>query len=418
MDGVVNRVSNQKHSAAPELVCRRADGTTLGGGERQLRFSPIWISIALALLVVGAGCGDDSGGGGGGDLVWPTTEWRIDAPEARGMDASLLEGARQYAFQDGKNTQGVVVVRHGVIVGEWYEDGRDESSFATSWSIAKSVTSALIGIAIHEGLIESVDVSMAEFFPEWTGTEKEDITLRDVLSMASGLKWSESYDPENVVSSDIIQMIALREDHLAYAASRPLEFTPGSRWSYSSGDTMLLSGVLEAVSGGNAGSYAREKLFDPIGMSPVDWWTDATGQTATYCCIDTPARQLAKFGLLYLRGGEWAGTQVVPREWVTTSTSPSVVPHYGHQWWLDETPGGREMYIAIGHDGQYIYVVPDLDLVVVRTGHYDKYQGEPRADPSLWLLLPSDGLVEGLGSVPPDRWRDDEFLAPIEASID
>lgn len=409
--------TNQKRSAEPELACRLAGRSTLAAGERQLRFSRIRVSIVLALLIIAAGCGDDSSSGGGEDLAWPTAEWRVAAPEAHEMDASLLDGARGYAFQDGKNTQGVVVVRHGVIVGEWYEEGRDESSFATSWSVAKSFSSALIGIAIHEGLIESVDVSMSEFLPEWTGTEKEGVTLRDVLSMASGLKWTESYDPEDLVSSDIIQMILLREDHLDYAASRPLEFAPGSRWNYSSGDTMLLSGVLEAVTGGNAGSYAREKLFDPIGMSPVDWWTDSAGQTATYCCIDSPARQFAKFGLLYLRGGEWAGTQVVPRDWVTTSTSPSVVPYYGHQWWLDETPGGREMYSAQGHDGQYIYVVPDLDLVVVRTGHYDKYPGEPRADPSLWSLLPSDGLVEGLGSVPPDRWSDDEFLAPIEASI-
>lgn len=380
-------------------------------------FRRFWVSVVAALLLVVTGCGDDDEGGGEA-LAWPTVVWRVEAPEAHGMDASLLDGARRYAFRDGKNTQGVVVVRHGVIVGEWYEEGRDASSFATSWSVAKSFTSALIGIALHDGLIESVDISMAEFLPEWSGTEKKEITLRDVLSMASGLKWSESYDPDDLASSDIIQMILLREDHLAYAASRPLEFPPGSHWRYSSGDTMLLSGVLEAVTGGNAGSYAREKLFDPIGMLPVEWWTDSIGQTATYCCLDTPARQLAKFGLLYLRGGEWAGTRVVPRSWVTTSTSPSVVAHYGYQWWLAETPGGREMYSAEGHDGQYIYVVPELDLVVVRTGHYDKYPGEPRADPSLWSRLPSDGLVDGLGSVPPDRWSDDEFLAPIEASID
>lgn len=98
------------------------------------------------------------------------------------MTSAVLDGARAYAFQEGKNTQGVVVVRHGVIVAEWYEPGRDASSFAPSWSVAKSFTSALVGIAIEEGLIESVDVGMAEFFPEWRGTPKESITLRDVLS--------------------------------------------------------------------------------------------------------------------------------------------------------------------------------------------------------------------------------------------
>ncbi len=334
------------------------------------------------------------------------------------MDAGILVGAREYAFQESKNTQSVVVVRHGVIVGEWYAEGVGESSFGTSWSVAKSFTSALVGIAIEEGLIESVDVSMTEFLPEWNGTQKEDITLRDVLSMASGLRWNESYDPTDLSSSDIIQMILLSEDHLAYAVSRPVEVPPGTRFLYSSGDTMLLSGALEFVTGDNAGAYAREKLFDPIGMSPVDWWMDFVGSTATYCCMDTPARQFAKFGLLYLRGGEWDGVQVVPPEWVEISTSPSVASFYGYQWWLDVTPGGRDVYSARGHDGQYVYVVPNLDLVVVRNGRYDKYPGEPRADPSLWSLLPSGGLVDGLGSLPPDRWSDDELLGPIEASIE
>lgn len=365
-----------------------------------------------------SGCGDGSTSGSGSvSSAWPTQGWRVDAPEDQGMDSATLDGARAYAFQKGKNTQGVVVVRGGAIIGEWYEDGRDETWFGTSWSVGKSFTSALIGIAIDEGLIEGVDVSMADFLPEWRGTEKEEITLYDVLSMASGLQWNESYDPDNLTSSDIIQMILLSDDQLAYAASRPLEVPPGSRWQYSSGDSMLLSAVLESATGGAAGNYARERLFDVIGMSPVDWWLDAVGRTATYCCLDTPTRQFAKFGLLYLHGGNWDGTQVVSADWVASSTSPSVVDHYGHQWWLDTTPGGREVFSARGVDGQYIYVIPDLDLVVVRNGHYDKFEGEARAAPSLWSRIPSGGLVPGLGSVPPDTWSDDDFLGPIEEAV-
>lgn len=335
------------------------------------------------------------------------------------MDSAVLEGARNYAFQKGRNTQGVVVVRDGVIVAEWYEDGRDEATFGTSWSVAKSFTSALIGIAIGEGLIDGVDTPVAEFFPEWQGTSKAGITLRHILSMESGLEWDEDYTPDDV--SDIIRMIVLERDHLAYAAGRPLQVAPGTRFSYSSGDTMLLSGVLEAVTGGRAGDYAREKLFGPIGMEPVDWWRDAAGHTATYCCLDTPSRQFAKFGLLYLRGGRWEDRQVVPAEWVQASTTPQGVwEGYGYQWWLTgRTNAGlpRDLYSARGHDGQYIYIVPSLDLVVVRNGHYDKYPGEPMANPSLWALLPSDGLVKGRGTVPPDSWSDTEFLGPILRSI-
>lgn len=372
--------------------------------------------VVIALLAL-AGCGSDATPPTNNETEAPTGEWTVEAPEDQGMDSAGLDAARAYAFQDGKNTQGVVVVRGGVIVGEWYEEGRDESWFATSWSVGKSFTSALIGIAIEEGLIESVDVSMADFLPEWRGTEKESITLRDVLSMASGLQWEESYNPADGGTSDIIQMIVQAEDHLAYAVSRPVEVAPGTRWLYSSGDTMLLSGVLEVVTGGTATAYAREKLFDRIGMSPVDWWLDASGRTATYCCVDTPSRQFAKFGLLYLRGGEWNGEQIVPTDWVDISTAPSVAAHYGYQWWLDVTPSGHDMFSARGFDGQYIYVIPALDLIVVRNSHYDKYDGPAVANGSLWAQIPSSGLLPGQGTVPPDSWSDDEFLGRIEAAI-
>jgi CubicO group peptidase (beta-lactamase class C family) len=372
--------------------------------------------VAGGLLLAAAGCGSSDSSSA---EVWPTRGWRVEAPEQHGMDGAVLDGARAYAFQDGKYTQGVVVVRHGVIVAEWYEGGRDATSFATSWSVAKSFTSALIGIAIAEGLIDGVDASVAEFLPDWRGTDKEAITLRHVLSMESGLLWDEDYTPDDV--SDIIRMIVAEHDHLAYAAARPAEVPPGTRFSYSSGDTMLLSGVLEAVTGGRAGDYAREKLFAPLGMEPVDWWRDAAGHTVTYCCLDTPSRQLAKFGLLYLRGGRWEDRQVVPAAWVAASTSPGGTwDGYGYQWWLsgrDNPDLPDDFYAARGHDGQYILVVPSRDLVVVRSGHYDKYPGEPVADPSLWARLPSDGYLPGQGSVPPDSWSDSEFLAPILGSI-
>lgn len=378
---------------------------------------PVFLAVALfGFPLLGCGDGSTSGTADTGNTL-PTRSWRVEAPEDQSMDAETLDGARAYAFQEGKNTQGVVVVRNGVIVGEWYAEDRDATSFGTSWSVAKSFTSALIGIAIEEGLIDGIHVSMAEFFPSWRGTDKEAITLYDVLAMASGLQWSESYDPADITSSDIIQMIVLTANQLEYAANRPAEVPPGTRFNYSSGDTMLLSGVLEVVTGGRASFYAREKLFEPIGMDPVDWWRDAADHTVTYCCLDTPARQFAKFGLLYLNDGAWGDQQVVPADWVAASTRPSVADFYGYQWWLDTTPGGRDMYSARGHDGQYIYVIPALDLVVVRNGYYDKFDGEPRADTSLYGRLPSGGRVPGLGTQNPDRWSDDDFLQHIEDAV-
>jgi CubicO group peptidase (beta-lactamase class C family) len=393
-------------------------------------------AAAVAIGLAAVACGDDGGGPppdeAAADEVADATEaaapapvpggeWQVETPESQGMDAAVLEEARAYAFADDMNTQGVVVVRNGVIVAEWYADGADETSWATSWSVAKSFTSALIGIAIDEGLIPGVDEPMTTWYPEWRGSERESMTLRDVLQMSSGLDWVESYDPATTAESDIIQLVVGAQDQLAVAAAQPAKHEPGTVWSYSSGDTMLLSGVLQQATGMRPDEYAQRKLFEPIGMEQVEWWRDAAGHTLTYCCLDTTGRDYARFGLLYLREGAWGDEPVVPRAWVADSLEP--VPHaeagYGFQWWLDQPDTMPEdLFSANGHDGQFIYVVPSLDLVVVRNGTYVKDPGEPIAEPNLFAKLPPQGLVPGRGSVPPEGdWDMGAFLNPIVESI-
>lgn len=349
----------------------------------------------------------------------PADEWEIRDPEEVGMDPAILEGAREYAFAEGRHTQGVVVVRDGAIVAEWYADGADEESWAASWSMAKSFASALIGIAIDDGLIPGVDEPMVTYFPDWAGSPREDMTLRDVLQMSSGLEWSESYSPETMGESEIIEMVLNRGDQLEFAATRPAEVPPGERWSYSSGDSMLLAGVLEQATGMPADEYAQEVLFDPIDMEPVEWWRDAAGHTLTYCCLDTSTRGFARFGLLYLRGGAWGDEQIVPAEWVQESVEPAPTSDgYGYKWWLEDMTGvDGQVFSARGHDGQWTWVIPSLDLVVVRNGTYVKSPEEPIADPNLVVHYPPSGLVPGQGTQPPENWEPTEFLAPIIESI-
>ncbi|MEM9255291.1 MAG: serine hydrolase [Pseudomonadota bacterium] len=397
--------------------------------------SPSTASYAVGILLLSSmllACSDGSDGSdgsdSGGDLSdsltssryehWPVDTWQTASPESQSMDAAVLDGAFDYAFRSEKFTQAVVVIKNGLIVAERYADERDADSFATSWSVAKSFTSALIGIAVRDGLIGDINVSMAEFIPEWQGTDKADITLRHVLMMSSGLDWDESYNPDGGLS-DIIQMIVLTEDQLAYAVARPLRHPPGTVFNYSSGQTLLMSAVLESVTGMSVDAYAQQKLFSPLGMSPVEWWQDATRRTALFCCLDTPVRQFAKFGLLYARGGEWNGEQLVPAQWVSDSSTPNdVFDGYGYQWWLSDALGEEHRYFSgRGHDGQYVYIFPQYDLVVVRNGWYDKFEGEPVADPYLWPLLPSDGRIPMLGTIPPDNWNDVEFLTPVIQSI-
>lgn len=357
--------------------------------------------------------------GNGADAAVPGATWSVSDPAAEGMDQAELAKAKDYAFSKGKHTQGVVVVRHGKIVAEWYDQGADESSWTASWSVAKSFSSALVGIAIEEGKIPSVDEPMATYLPSWKGTDKADITIQDVLEMKSGLDWNEEYDPTAAKSSDVVQM-GLSEDELAYAAARPVAAKPGTRWLYSSGDAMLISEVIAKATGMSAADYAKAHLFDPIGMEQADWWQDAKGHTLGYCCLDGSARAYARFGLLYLHGGRWGDHQVVPAQWVEDSTTntPGDHPDYGYMWWLGDVKGvPKDMFDADGHDGQYIWVIPSLDLVVVRTGTYVKEDGPSVADPNLFQHYPPDDLVPGKGTIAPDHWSDAKFLDPIVASI-
>jgi CubicO group peptidase (beta-lactamase class C family) len=363
----------------------------------------------LALLVIG--CSADK----------PTWQWPESTPGEQGMDATTLEGARTYAFQPGKNTQGIVITRHGTLVAEWYEEGRDATSYAASWSMAKSFTSALVGIAIEEGKLTGVSEKMTTFYPQWAGSEHADMTVENVLHMSSGLKWDEDYDIEHANTSDVVALVFTTESPLDYALARPQETPPGTRWLYSSGDTLLLSGVLAKVTGMSAGDYAQSRLFDKLDMASAEWWRAKTGETLTYCCVDMTSRDFARFGLLFMQHGMWDGEQVVPARWIDASLTPAPTSAgYGYQWWLEGATNPNvpsDLFMANGHDGQFIYVIPSLGLVVVRNGHYDKYEGKPVADPQLFLRYPPNGIQPGGGTVPPDSWSHAQFLKPILDSI-
>lgn len=351
----------------------------------------------------------------------PRWDWPVQTPEQQGMDAAILEGARTYAFQPAKHTQGVVVTRRGTLVAEWYEEGRGPDSYAGSWSMAKSFTSALIGIAIEQGAIASVDVPLVETYPEWAGSPRDQMTLEHVLHMTSGLEWKEIYETTMANDSDVVQLVFTTESPLAYVVSKPLESPPGTVFEYSSGDTLLLTGLLAKATGMRAGDYAEKHLFSRLDIEGAEWWRAKTGETLTYCCLDMTSRDFARFGLLYLQRGMFDGEQVVPQAWVEASlTSSPQYAGYGYQWWLEGKTDTRlppDLFMANGHDGQYIYVIPSLELVVVRNGHYDKFHGPAIAEPSLFLRYPSDGLVAEGGTIPPDSWSHVQFLQPILDSI-
>jgi len=337
-----------------------------------------WLAAASLLLLAGCSEGDNAGcpptavpgtsTAATQSYVWPGDDWEVSTPEAEGMDAGRLEEVATYCQAHG--CRAVVVVRHGRIAWERYWGDWNKDSTDNSWSMAKSVTSALVGIAIGEGKIESVDQSAADFIQEWRGTDREEITLRNLLSMTSGLLWNEDYFEK----SDVTTMI-FSDDQPGYAIGRPRFHDPGDDWYYSSGDTQIFSAIIKAATGVDAYQYAEEKLLGPIGVTGAWWDTDKVGNVMTFCCVHTTARNFARFGYLYLRDGRWGDRQIVPEEWVRESLQPSQWENiqYGYYWWLLDFPDvPNDIFEALGFLTKRIYVIPSLDIVAVRLGEGDE----------------------------------------------
>lgn len=263
-----------------------------------------------------------------------------------------------------------VIVRNGYIVDEYYKDGYDENSVFVLNSASKSVTSALIGIAVDMGLIESVDVPISTYFPQVleNGGYWAEITIRHLLTHTSGIDMSDTADWYDWRSS---------ANWVQYILDRSVTSRPGTVFNYSTGNTHLLSAILQQASGMTLEEFGKRYLFDPMEMNSASVSADAQGISDGGNGVSMNIYDMAKFGMLYLNGGEWQGSQLVSQDWVTQSTTvqfehDSGSADYGYQWWV-RTFGDHDYpaYFAQGHAGQYIFVVPDLQLVIAMTSNYE-----------------------------------------------
>ena len=368
------------------------------------------------LLLVLLNCG----GGGGNDVLeelpvvqlpsptintWPGSDWEVVEPSRVNMNSSKLQEALDYAFVENRNTQAVVVIRHGVIVAEKYADNKNRFSLATSWSTAKSFTSALIGIAIKQGFIGSVDDKACNYLSEWDCDEvvclsldcpklRSDISIRDLLEMRSGLQ-DESIAGLSIYSS--------ADNQLSFALNRQAVKERGTEFLYSNSDSMILSGILETALGISPKEFAESNLFPSIGMNG-DWWSDKEGHTMTYCCIDTTSRDFGRFGLLFARNGMWVDDEVIPSEWITESTSTaSGLSYYGLHWWVYPS---SNFFAAQGLHTNDIWINQTLDLVVVRNSNFTRYGNE---------TIRTGSNIHSTEA--PDSWNNTEFLTYITDSI-
>lgn len=219
------------------------------------------------------------------DEYWPTTEWRTCQPEQVGMNSGKLTRVYRYAANPNINTEGIVIIRKGYIVGEAYFEDFTIHSKHESYSVAKSFSSALIGIAIEKGLINGVNEKIYKFYPEWqkpgTPEAKKKMTIEHLLTMTSGIEWNEEDYYEDKSQNDVFKMIKSSDDYTQYVLNKPIIHEPGEHWYYSSGDSMLLSGIIEKSTKMSAYKFAQRCLFEPLGLSKIIWLSDPSGHTIT-----------------------------------------------------------------------------------------------------------------------------------------
>ena len=304
---------------------------------------------------------------------FPIEEWQSKSASELKIDQLKIDKLFDLSFEDDA-TQSVVLIKNGFLVGERYADGYDQQSYGTSWSMAKSFYSALIGISLELGEISSIDDNVGTYL-SYFNDERSVVTIRDLLDMTSGLEFPEHEH----------EIMFFRNDQIEYVKSIGMEKAPKTLFEYNNVNSMLLGEILLQVTGKKADVLLRERIFDKIGIEDATLWQDGSGNVMTYCCIDMSARDYSKFGLLFSRNGNWNGDQVIPANYVdeTFSTVWESTPNwwtdlnrgYSLHWWISKNDEEGTIFNASGKFGQYIFVDRENDIIFTRITKYHPMPG-------------------------------------------
>jgi CubicO group peptidase (beta-lactamase class C family) len=308
-----------------------------------------------------------------GESYWPTNGWRTSPPDAQGMDPQKLTLMLQAVQAQQLNLHSLLIIRNGSIISETYFQSYTAQATHEVYSVTKSVIATLVGIAIDKHYIDAVNHPVVDFFRGYsfqpTDARKDLMTLDDLLTMRSGLDWQE----EDSTFRDLYQS----RDWVQYMLDLPIQERPGQQFRYCSGCSHLLSAIIERRTGMNTLDFAQQTLFEPLGIHRVIWEQDRQGLPIGGWGLQLTPRDMAKLGYLYLHNGEWDGQRIVSTEWIKaaverhTATDSKLGLGYGYQWW---TYPSMRAYAALGRDGQTIFVVPDLQLIVVTTAQVDGHE--------------------------------------------
>lgn len=318
------------------------------------------------------------------DTTVPDSFYHTSIKENRQLDTTIdykaLDAAIANAFDPNgaltdKKTRAIVVLHNGKLVGEKYAQGHTKDTRMLGWSISKSITSSLIGLLVKDGKINVHDKNL---FTEWADDPRREITIENLLRMESGLEWEEDYTKV----SSATEMLFRTDDVFDIAMSSTLNSKPGDVFYYSSGTTNLLSGIIKSKFESNEAyfDYLQQRLFNKIGMRGAFMETDEKGTYIGSSYTYATPREWARYGQLYLQNGLWNGTQLFPEGWVAYTRTPGAASQgiYGAQWRLNNDhkeykDAPTDLFSANGYQGQRIFVIPSLGLVIVRLGFNSDY---------------------------------------------
>jgi CubicO group peptidase (beta-lactamase class C family) len=347
----------------------------------------------------------------GDAFVYPGAEWERADPEEMGFDPAALDAIAADAERSGSTC--LVVTRRGRIAAEWYWQGGSAESPREVFSVTKSHASTLVGIAQADGALD-VDDPASEYIESWAGTPSEDVTIENLLSNDSGREWS--------LAIDYGQLIR-QPDMDAFATGLGQQAPPGTEWAYNNSAIQTLDAVLRAATGGSSADLAAERLYEPLGMDHTEMTPDGVGNTRMFMGVQSTCEDLARFGYLFLRHGEWDGEEIVPEDWVESAVghpSQDINDAYGYLWWLNRpgavlgaiqatgagqeppddapsqlVPGAPEdMFFAVGLGNQIVAVDPGSETVVVRLGGGTAAEGAPEFGTARAAAVVTDALVD------------------------
>ena len=339
-------------------------------------------TILILILPMLAGCGPSTEDLEAVDYTpLPGDDWEVSTPAEQGIDPKLV-AELYYKADELETIKGLLVVKNGKLIAEGYFNGGSVDEMFDRASATKSFTSALVGIALDQGCLSSVDQKMIDFFPEFAGElddpRKEQITIQDLLQMRGGY-------PDEEYTPPYMEILYFSDNwhHIPHLVDFPLTSEPGTEFAYSNLTSHLLGVIVARACDTDLQSFAQQHLFSPINAEVGDWYPDADDYRLGSMGIFVKARDMAKFGSLFLHGGEYQGDQVISASWVMESlqrysegikrggeTSSKYGSFrdlgYGYQWWSAKV-GNHNFNYAVGHGGNYIILLDDLDMIIITT---------------------------------------------------